>query len=246
MIAAGLGSFAAFLLTFARASGWTFSAPLTGDATFAARFRLATAFVIALALAPLRGAVPFSALPAMLPAEILAGLAVGLIARILLAGAEAGGQLLGLAMELGFAGQFDPSLREQVIATRKMAWSVAGLAFLGAGGLESSVRALAVPVGERFTVGHVVPALVDATNEVIPLGLRAAAPLIIAALVANVAVAIASRAAPAINVFTVMLPMLLVVGGAVLIWDAPALTAELHRDARHAIDGALRLAVVMR
>jgi flagellar biosynthetic protein FliR len=246
VISLGLAGLAGFLMALARVSGWLIVAPLTADQTLSPRARLVAGVGIALALGPLRGKVPIETLPALLPVEFVAGLAVGYVARVLLAGAEAGGQLIGLSMELGFAGNFDPSLREEVLATRRIAYVLAALAYLGLGGLETTVRALAVPVGERFTLQRIVPAIIDASSEVLPLGLRAAAPFLIAGFVANLVVAIASRAAPAINVFSVMLAGLLVVGGAVLLWDASALTAEFQHDARHAIDGALRLSANLR
>lgn len=246
MIEHGLQGVAGFLVAFARIGGWLLAAPITGDATYSARLRVGAAAALALALAPLRGSVPLGSLPMVLPIELVAGLAVGYVAHVLLAGAEAGGQLVGLSMELGFAGNFDPTLREEVLSTRRLGYVVAGLAYLGAGGLEASVRALVTPVGERFTMGRLLPALIDASSEVLPLAVRAAAPFLVAGLVANLVVAIASRAAPAINLFSVMLPALLVVGGAVLVWDAPGLTTIFQRDARHAIDEALRLSAAMR
>jgi flagellar biosynthetic protein FliR len=241
-VAAGMGSEACgFLAAFARSAAWLQTAPLTGDSTLSPKLRTAMAALMALPIAAARGPLGASELFAALPGELLLGAAIGLAARVEMAGAEAGGQLLGLELELGFAGTFDPMAREEALPTRRLASCLAGLAFLGLDGLELSARSLATPPISGHSLQRALGSLIDASADVLPLAVRAAAPMMVAAVIANVAVALASRAAPALNVFSVMLALVLVIGALALTATAPAFVREMALTARHAIDAATQV-----
>lgn len=232
----------AFLAGFARTVAWLHTAPLTSDPMVPARVRVLAAALVALLLAPTHAPVEVAALPLAIPAELLLGGALGLAARILLAGVEAGGQLVGLHLELGFAGQYDPMAREEALPTRRIAYALAGLAFLGAGGLETSLYALGRPVVDGRSFDRTLASLIAASGEVLVLALRVAAPVILAVVVINLAIALASRAAPALNVFSVMLAVVLVVGGMALSVTAPSFVRELQGTARSAIVATVEVA----
>ena len=227
----------AFLAVFVRTAAWLSVGPLTGDVMVPPRYRVAVAALIALVLAPLRPPIAIEALPALLPGELLIGVAIGFSVRLVLSGVEAGGQLIGLQLELGFAGVFDPLLREESLPTRRIAYCLGALCFLATGGLESCVRALAyAPSLGSGSPAIIFSRLMDAASVVPLYGLRIAAPTMLATTVANLAVALASRAAPALNVYSVALAAVLVLGGAALAATAPALLRELMLDARYATD----------
>jgi flagellar biosynthetic protein FliR len=233
---------AAYLSTFARTTAWMLAAPLTGERALPAKIGVAAAAVIALPLAMVRHSHGFGELVGQLPNEVLFGLLAGFAARLALAGAEAGGQLIGVQLELNFAGTMDPMAKEETLPTRKIAAALATTAFLSTGGLERAIAALAYPVGDVALASGRLSAFVDGGGQVLALGLRVAAPLVAAAVVSNLAVALASRAAPALNVFSVMLACILVVGALVLTASAPSFVNELLGDARLAADAALDLA----
>jgi flagellar biosynthetic protein FliR len=233
----------AFLAVFARASSFLYLAPITSDHAVPARARLALAATIGIALAGARPGVELAALPAVLPAELLMGALAGFAARIAIAGAEAGGQLIGMQFGLGFAASFDPSVGEPSMVTRRLVLVLAGLAFLAAGGLEASVRVIATAPADVDSIGAALLGVIDRSGDVLVLGLRCAAPAIVAGLIANLGLAVTSRAAPSLNVFSVSLAALLVIGGITLIASAPALIGEIDAISRSSIDamqGVLR------
>lgn len=240
MNAFGLQALGGFLACFARTAALLQAAPLTGDRTVPGRVRAGAAVMIALAITPLRGAVDPAQLPTVLALEIALGLLGGFAARLVMAGIEAGGQLIGLQLELGFAGTFDPSMGDESLPTRRIAHSIGGLCFLAAGGLEALVRGLCVaPLATPSSLGRAATAFLDGGGRVLVAAVRLAAPLIVAALVANLAAALASRAAPALNVFSAAIALVLIVGAATLIGTAPALIRDFVEMARTASHSAL-------
>lgn len=220
---------AGFVAAFARTSAWAHTAPLIADRTVPRRVRVAVAALAAVVVSAARPPLAPQQLWVALPGEILFGLMAGLLARVVLAGAEAGGQLIGVQIGLGFAGVLDPDAREDMLPTRKIAFGLAGFAFLAADGLERSIQVLAVapaPV-QGPTLIEAAQALIASGTSVMVAAIRFAAPVLIAGVVANLAVAVASRAAPALNVFSVTLALVLIVSLATLIATAPGFVHEL-------------------
>ena len=227
---------AAFLAVLLRTAAWIHAAPLVGDNGLPPRLRLALAALIALPLSIHHPPTDFSHLLSAAPVELLFGLAAGFALRLAFAGVEAGGQLIGIQLELNFAATFDPTSGDESLPTRRIAWCIAGLAFLSMGGLEQALGALAVPAPPGVTR---LPELVQRGGLVFVLALRAAGPMLVASFVANLAVGLASRAAPALNIFSVMLATLLVVGALVLLGTASRFTSEIVGAVRLGMDAAV-------
>jgi flagellar biosynthesis protein FliR len=225
---------AVFLPAFARAAAFLQAFPLTGDRVVPLKLRAALAAMIAMALVPMRPPLDPAALPIAVPAELLLGLAAGFAGRLVFAGVEAGGQLIGLQLGLGFAGTFDPLVAEQELPTQRLVRCLAGLAFLGAGGLEATLLALAAPPVGATTLLGILPQLIERGGEVLIAGVQLAAPALAVSLVANLAAGLAARAAPALNVFSVALALVLVVGAAVLLATGPAVVADVINSGRRA------------
>ncbi len=233
---------ATVLAVVARVSAWAYAAPLIGGPGVPPKIKVGIALALALLVAPLRPTVSPDALLTIIPAEVALGLIAGFAARLAILGAEAAGQLVGMSLGIGFASFYDPSMGEDALPTRRIAGALAGLAFLTAGGLEHTLRALALaPTLPPGALDTILPHLTDEASHVLVASLRAAAPIVLAALVANVAMAFASRAAPALNAFSVMLALFLVVGALVLIATAPAFARELDAAGERAAHAAYEL-----
>jgi flagellar biosynthetic protein FliR len=227
----------AFVLALARVSGLAFTAPLIGDASTSRRVRLIVVVAVAALLTPLRlGAPPLVDLPPVLALELGAGLATGLCARFVMARVETAGHLIGLSLGLGFAAQYDPSSGAAGSSTSVLASTIGGLAFLAAGGLEALVVAAA---GH----GDVLPTTVAARGQdllalgagTLRAGLVLAGPLVAAALVTNVGLALMNRAAPAINIFSINMVGVLLVGLLVLVAIGPQFVTGVMATARLAV-----------
>ncbi|MFO0729316.1 MAG: flagellar biosynthetic protein FliR [Myxococcota bacterium] len=229
---------AAFACSFARVAAWAGAAPVIGTPMVPPRVRVALAGAVALVLATVRTPIPEERFFAVLPTDILLGLVAGFASRLALAGLEAAGQLIGMLLGIGFASFFDPASGDEALPTRRIATYLAALAFLGADGLEHSIRALAILPAEPELLSAGVRHILEASGTVMIVSIRAAAPLALAALVSNLTVALASRAAPALNAFSVMLAFFLLTGLGVLLVTGPAFMAELQHAAAVSVRAA--------
>ncbi|MEZ4365281.1 MAG: flagellar biosynthetic protein FliR [Kofleriaceae bacterium] len=231
----------AFALALARVAGLAFTAPLLGDASTSRRVRLVFVVAIAAMLAPLRlGAALSPALPPALALELAAGLIAGTCARFVMARVETAGHLIGLSLGLGFAAQYQPSSGASASTTGILANTLGGLAFLAAGGLEAVVVAAAGPTPSRPDDVLLRPDLRAVGADALRAGLVLAGPVVAAALVANVGLALMNRAAPAINVFSINLIAVLLIGGLVVAAVGPQFVAGALASARTATEPLLR------
>jgi flagellar biosynthetic protein FliR len=223
-----------------RAGGLAVSAPLVGDPGTPARVRLVFVVGIAFALGPSRQGLSYAALPTVVILEAAIGLVTGVTARFVLSRVAVAGQLLGLHLGLGFASEYDHRAGESAGTVRTLVMTLAGLAFLGVGGLEAIVRSVAAGPAHATQLALLGPMLLHHGTTAFGAGLALAAPVVLAAVVGNLGLAVLNRAAPAVNVFSISLAGVLVLGGMVLRATAPNLIAsivEIARTATHALLG---------
>jgi flagellar biosynthetic protein FliR len=224
----------AYIVVLARAGALAATAPVIGDPGVPMRARLIFVLAITAAIGSNRTPVPFDDLPVTAVLELAIGLMTGLCARFVMARMAIAGQLMGLSLGLGFASQFDVYAGESAGVLRSLTTALAGLAFLEVGGLEATVRSVAsgpVHVGQLVALG---PELLRHATSAFTHGLTLAAPIMLAALVGNIGLAVMNRAAPAINMFSIALGAVLLVGGAILIATAAGLAGSALDTARDA------------
>jgi flagellar biosynthesis protein FliR len=226
----------ALIATFARAAGLAVTAPVLGDRGVSLRPRLVFVVAITALIGVNRAPVAFSALPLVAPLELAIGLVTGTTARIVMSRIAIAGQLMGLSLGLGFASQYDVHAGESAGVMRTLTSTLGGLAFIATGGFEAIVTgASASPAGvsELAALG---PAFLHHATAAMGHGLALAAPIVLAALVGNIALAVMNRAAPAVNVFSVALSVVLILGGIALLASAAHLVGGATDTARTAID----------
>lgn len=223
----------AFIAALLRCGALAMTAPVIGDGGVPARAKVILATAVAIAVAANRPGVAFAELPEVAFVELAAGLVTGLTASFVLARVAVGGQLIGLALGLGFAQEFDANAGESAGVTRTLASTLAGLAFLGAHGLEAIVRGVLVPAG-GVMLGSGSEALVAAAVSAFGHGLALAAPIVLAALVAHVGLAVMNRAAPAMNVFSISLGAVLAIGTSILLATSGTFVLDIAESARQA------------
>jgi len=232
---------AAFLVVFVRGCAFAYTAPVFSDKGVPHKLRVALVAMVAVSLTPGRAPIEPTALALAVPGELILGLIAGFTGRVVLAGAEAGGELLGLQLGLGFAAAYDPTMGEAALPTRRVALALAGLAFILAGGLETAVRVMAAPPITALGAIGATTGLLRLGGDILSLGLRFAAPALVAALAGNLAVALATRAAPALNIFSVAFAVILVIVGLVLLATAAPFANDLALVGRRAVDEILNV-----
>jgi len=225
----------AVLAALARAGGLAATAPVIGDSGVPVRARLVFVIAIAAGVGMNRPGVAFDALPMVVLLELAVGLLTGTCARFVVSRVAIAGQLMGLSLGLGFASQYDVRAGESAGTLRSLLMVLAGLAFLVGGGLEAVVRSAAAAPA---SIGHLAmlgPELLHHGATALSHGLALSAPIVLAALVGNIGLAVMNRAAPAVNVFSISLAAVLILGGAVLLVTATNLVGGVTDVTRDAI-----------
>ena len=224
-----------FIVALARTGGMVATAPVLGDPTTPMRARLAAAVSLALVVTPVRGPVAPADVAVLALLELATGIVVGLTARFALARVAVAGQIIGLSLGLGFASDYDARAGESASAVRALLTALAALAFISSGGIEAIARGAAAGPIDPLAAHSLASGLVDRGASAFGDGLALAMPVVFAALVGNIGLALMSRAAPAINVFSISLAAILLVGGAALWIAGPAIMAGVVDAARDAI-----------
>jgi flagellar biosynthetic protein FliR len=226
----------AYIATLARVGALAATGPVIGDQGVAMRARLVFVLAVTAAIGASRAPVAFAALPLVATAELAIGLVTGLTARFVMARIAVAGQLMGLSLGLGLAAQYDVHAGESAGVMRTLTTTLAGLAFLTAGGLEAIVRSAAASPAELSQLAVLGPALIHHAASAFSHGLALAAPIVLAAFVGNIALAVMNRAAPAVNIFSIALSAVLILGGLVLLATAAHLVGGAIDTAHAAID----------
>lgn len=199
--------------------------PVFGGSSIPLRIRAAVAFLLALVLTPLAAPtmpeLPLWAGVAAAFGEVLLGLAMGLVVRLSFLAAEFGGGALGLQMGLAFAQVVDPQTKEETPISARMLGLFAAVLFVAAGGHRMLLAALAesvteVPIGAVFAHFESPYGMIALLSTATATGLRIAAPVMVALFLANVGLALLSRAAPQLQLFILSFGLSIALGGLIL------------------------------
>jgi flagellar biosynthetic protein FliR len=209
-----LGVFALFL----RAMAFVAVAPIVGADVVPARLRVGLAVLLALVLAPLvPPPAPSVSLVGVALSESVCGLFLGFAVRIVTDGALVAGSLAGMSTGLSIANLLDPVSMVSSPVLGIFYRVVGSLVFCAIGGHRVMLEALAatyelVPIGGLSLSGPWIEGATVITGRVLSWGIRIAAPVLIAGLLADIALMLVARAVPAMNVLVVGAPIRLVCG----------------------------------
>lgn len=215
------GVAASVVLSALRVGGLMLVAPVWSAKPVPMRLKTALIVIFALLLNPAATAgVDVETLritPATFLSESAIGLVVGLSAALFIAGAEAAGEQMTVAIGLSGAAIFDPVNNTQGAILAQFMQMLALLIVLMAGGHLMMLRALSdtfhvLPLGAPVHLGEGFRAFVPMARSVFTSGMQFAAPVVAAVLVLNIALAILGRAAPKLQIMSVAFPLQIGVG----------------------------------
>lgn len=201
------------------------SAPVLSMRSVPVRVKVALAFFITIAAQASLPPMPVIALDSAQAFEaviqqLVIGLALGFSARIVMAGIEFAGEMIGLQMGLNFAAFFDPISASQSTAVSRFFGTSAAWLFVVMNGhllltaaVIQSFHAFPVATPEAAPLAFLSalqPQLWGA--EVFRLGLWIALPIITMLLFMNLVLGLISRVASQINIFAIGFPITLGVG----------------------------------
>lgn len=178
--------------------------------------------------------------------EVGIGAAMGFVVRLTFAAVEVMGSTVALPMGFAAAEAFDPSIGSSDSVLTRLLRQLALLVGLATGlhrvliaALLSSFRNL--PVGQVLAPQAPLPLIVELSAHVLWAGARLALPMLAVLLIANLALGFVSRAAPAMQIFSIGFAVLLATGAAVLIFSLPDLAVEIARETERARESLVRL-----
>ncbi len=230
------GQIGAILVTIARAGALAGTAPVIGETGVPMRAKLVFVVALGLSIGINRSPIPLANVPASALVELAYGILTGLTARFIMTRVANAGQLMGLSLGLGFASEYDVHAGESAQTLRMLATTLASIAFISVGGLDQIARATAAGPAHITQLMSLGPDLIQAGTSAFGHGLMLAGPIVLAALVGNIGLAVMNRAAPAVNVFSVSLPLILIIGGIVLMAGSAGFVGSVVEIAREAAD----------
>jgi flagellar biosynthetic protein FliR len=236
-----LPEIAVFVLEATRISGLVIAAPLAWSSA-PAQARVGLTLAVAMGV---HGVYP-AALHARdivevlstVPVELLIGLAMGLVVRFALAAVQVAADVFAPMLGFGVASLFDPhaEVTETPLAQllRQLAVLFAlilGLHRVALGAVLESFRLL--PIGAVLGPGGAAEGLLEASSAAIAAGTRLAMPIVAVLLATQVALAFVSRAAPAMQIFSVGFAVTLIFGGATLVLALPDMGTSIIEELSH-------------
>lgn len=233
----GVGDWPAFVLVSARVAGFFLAVPLWSTIGLPRSIRGAAAVLLSVVLIP--GVIPVAPLPddmvvmaVILAGETLLGLAIGLTGAMFMHGITVAGEVASLQMGLSLGQAIGAVPEGSTVGVGQLKGYFASLIYLSLHGHLTLYQALAasfaaVPPGKAVLGVQGGRMVVELAGTIFSAGIRAAAPIMVALLLANIALAILGKAVPQLNVMMLAFPVTISIGLIALGAAMPFLAAYL-------------------
>ncbi|MDH4065164.1 MAG: flagellar biosynthetic protein FliR [Acidobacteriota bacterium] len=241
-------------LLIARPSMLVASAPVFGGQSAPSHVRIGLILLLAVLSLPLVPVPPvptLASLGVIVARELAIGLALGMSVRAVLAGAELGGHITSSQLMLSYGSLIDPQggTRNTLLAT--LYGNLALITFFAINGHHMLLRGLAasyqaLPIGAGAIEGSLAGSVMRLLGVVFVFGLRLAAPIIVVMLVVELGTGLVSKAAPALNLMVVGMPVRLIVGLLAVAAVVPQIPGITARFATLALEAGRQLAEAFR
>lgn len=219
---------ATFLILFARIGAVLMLLPAFSEDSVPMQIRLLMALGLSIGLYGLLSpriapvAVDQNTLPMVVIAEMLTGMAIGMIVRMLFSAAAMAGSIISMQIGLVSALVSDPSMGGQSPVFARFIGLAAvivcmamGVHHLWIGSMVSSY--VLFPVGGLPPAEDFAMLAVRVLGQATSLGVSLAAPLILYGAIFNLGLGLIARVAPAIQVFFISQPLNILLGLAILV-----------------------------
>ena len=206
-----LQQFATFALVLARIATLLMIAPLFGSATVPVRVRVVLALALAVLVVPVEWEKPaahpetLASFAVQVGAEFLVGATLGLGVLLLFSSMHVAGQLISQMSGMQLADVFDPGFESHVPGFSQLLSYVTLAVFVTIGGHRRVLEALLdtfawLPAGQGTFSRSIFDAMTSLLTHSFALGIRAAAPAMLALLLATLILGLVSRTLPQLNV----------------------------------------------
>jgi flagellar biosynthetic protein FliR len=217
-----LNEFTLFTLVLGRVAGIFYSLPLFGGERVPMNIRVLLTLAMTLVCFPVLKLTPqllpsdFPSLFLIVVAEALIGFTLGIVAKSVFGAVEFCGQIVGMQIGFSMASLFDPAMGQQQIMSLFQSL-LAMLLFLTLGVHHVFIRAMVesytlIPIGGWHVSGELIAFLVSTTSGIFVLGIKLAAPVMVALLATSVVLGVMARSFPQMNIFMISMPLNIGIG----------------------------------
>lgn len=227
-----------FSLCFSRVIGFMVVTPYFGDKYFPASAKVVLSMVISFLIAAKLVSsselnINLDNMFAHIAINMFVGFIVGTILLMAITLVKLSAQIMAYAMQLGFAQMVDPNSGSSGSVIGNIMFVAFSLTFVSSGGLLVLIELLSY----SFDVYGVDALSVDMNaamdnvrgfSNVFMYSLAVAIPFTASALLVNVALAVVSKSAPSMNLFSIGFPLVIILGITALGILIPHVVAELN------------------
>ena len=227
-----------FALVFLRVTAFLFAWPIFGNESVPTPVKVLLSIVLAICIFPvvpkeqvlqnlLNDNILFLAAK-----EMFLGVLLGFFARMFFFAISISGQIISMSSGLASAQMFNPAMGSQVQVLEQFQLALATLFFLMINGHHHLISGLA----ESF---NLIPLSMEALNiarlgemtgvaqDIMVMGLKMSAPVVVAVFVTNVAMGVLGRAVPQVNILVTSMQVTLLVGLGMIFWTLPLFVTEM-------------------
>ena len=216
-----------FALVLSRVAGIFSAIPVFGGRAIPLHIKVVTVMMITLVCFPTLSitapAIPTDVftLALLVMREVMVGITLGFVTRIIFSAVEFSGQIIGMQMGFTISSIIDPSQGTQTQIMSVMQTLLATLLFLSMNIHHLFIRTIVdsfriIPLGKWHLNAEILAFLIRGTSDIFVLGIRLAAPVMVALLLTSVTLGIMARAFPQMNIFMVSMPLNIGIGFIVL------------------------------
>lgn len=222
-----------FLLVLSRTAGIFTLTPIFGMSQVPVRIRMGLAFALTIIFMPMihiAGAIRYETvyLVVLMAREILVGLVIGFVCTLVFTGITMAGEFMDIQSGFSFATQLDPAMGANAAVIARFHNILAVLLFFVTNSHHILIRGMAdsfqiAPVGQVVMNASVANGVLDLFAAIFLIALKISMPVVAAVFLADIALAIASKVVPQMNVLIVGFPLKLGVGLFALIIALPVI-----------------------
>ena len=211
--------------------------PLFSHPSIPTRMKLGMGFVITLAILP---SIQIPAIEVLswqgmlsLLAQMVIGISMGFVMRIMFTAVEMAGFMMGMSMGLGFASFYDPQAQGQTIALAQFLTMLTLMVFMS---LDGHLIVVAVMLQSFETMPILLDhwqlnsqTIAELGGHIFSQGLLLSLPVVASLLITNMALGILTKAAPQFNIFGIGFPITISVGMVMTLLSLPSLVSPVNR-----------------
>lgn len=223
-----------FFMVMMRMTAFVVSWPVFGVENIATHVKVLFAVLLAMVIFPTMHWSPAqmdavkSDLMLLAAREAFIGLSIGYLARFFFFGFRIAGEMISQALGLGSAQMFNPALGGQTTTVEQFYVGLASLFYLGVNGHHFLITGLVssfdmVPAAQFTMNTSQFAGLGMMTQEVVELGLKLSAPVVISILAINLVLGVVGKTVPQLNVLVTSFPVNILVGFMLMILTLPML-----------------------